>query len=450
MSLLSKVLGDPHRREIGRHLRVVEEVNGLEDEMRALSDDELRHKTDVLRERIGYDGPDISFGQTYAEDLDVLGESASRASAEFASGDVGAESEGEIDRQIARRERAEREEEEAEHLDEILPEAFAVAREAAAARPGHAPLRRPAHRRHRPPRGQDRRDEDRRGQDPRRDARRSTSTRWPARAPTSSPSTTTWPGATPSGWAPLPLPRAVGGGHRAGPLLRLRPRLPRRAAPRRAAAAPAPCTRREAYAATSPTAPTTSSASTTCATTWPWTSTRWSSAAALRHRRRGRLDPHRRGADAADHQRPGAARRPRSTSPFARLIPRLGRRGRTSPSTRRRKSVPSPRRASPRSRSAPGSRTSTTSSTSLEAHQINQALKAHAPLQARPRLHRQGRRGRHRRRVHRPPMPGRRWSRRAAPGDRGQGGACRSSRRTRPSPRSPSRTTSASTRSSPA
>ncbi|MGO8687381.1 MAG: preprotein translocase subunit SecA [Candidatus Dormibacteria bacterium] len=130
MSLLSKVLGDPHRREIGRHLRVVEEVNGLEDEMRALSDDELRHKTDVLRERIGYDGPDISFGQTYAEDLDVLGESASRASAEFASGDVGAESEGEIDRQIARRERAEREEEEAEHLDEILPEAFAVVREA--------------------------------------------------------------------------------------------------------------------------------------------------------------------------------------------------------------------------------------------------------------------------------------------------------------------------------
>ncbi len=33
--------------------------------------------------------------------------------------------------------------------------------------PGHAPLRRPAHRRHGPPRGQDRRDEDGRGQDPR-------------------------------------------------------------------------------------------------------------------------------------------------------------------------------------------------------------------------------------------------------------------------------------------
>ena len=43
MSLLSKVLGDPHKREISRHLRVVEEINALEEEMRALSDDELRH-----------------------------------------------------------------------------------------------------------------------------------------------------------------------------------------------------------------------------------------------------------------------------------------------------------------------------------------------------------------------------------------------------------------------
>ena len=130
MSLLSKVLGDPHKREIDRHLRVVEEINGLEEEMRALSDEELRHRTEELRERIGYEGPDISFGQTYAEDLDVLGESADRAAAEFASGDVSAESEAEIDRQFARREKKEREEEQAEQLDEILPEAFAVVREA--------------------------------------------------------------------------------------------------------------------------------------------------------------------------------------------------------------------------------------------------------------------------------------------------------------------------------
>jgi hypothetical protein len=123
MSLFSKVLGDPHRREISRHLRVVAEINALEEEMRALSDDELRHRTEELRERIGYQGPDISFGQSYAEDLDVLGESAAQAEAEFASGNVSAESEAEIDRQFARRERKEREEEQKELLDEILPEA---------------------------------------------------------------------------------------------------------------------------------------------------------------------------------------------------------------------------------------------------------------------------------------------------------------------------------------
>jgi preprotein translocase subunit SecA len=130
MSLLSKVLGDPHKREISRHLRVVAEINALEGEMRALSDDELRHRTEELRERIGYEGPDISFGQSYAEDLDVLGETAAKAEAEFASGNVSAESEAEIDRQFARREKKEREEEQKELLDEILPEAFAVVREA--------------------------------------------------------------------------------------------------------------------------------------------------------------------------------------------------------------------------------------------------------------------------------------------------------------------------------
>ena len=160
MSLLSKVLGDPHKREISRHLRVVQEIHDLEEAMRALSDDGLRHKTDEFRERIGYQGADISFGQTYADDLDVLDEKASQADAEFASGAVSAESEAEIERQFARRERKERDQEQAEHLDEILPEAFAVVRETAPPRPGDAPFRRPAGGGHRAPRRQDRRDED--------------------------------------------------------------------------------------------------------------------------------------------------------------------------------------------------------------------------------------------------------------------------------------------------
>ena len=58
-------------------------------------------------------------------------------------------------------------------------------------------------------------------------------------------------------------------------------------------------------APTSPTAPTTSSASTTCATTWRCASRSASSEAHLRHRRRGGLDPDRRGAHAADHLGPG-------------------------------------------------------------------------------------------------------------------------------------------------
>ncbi|GIU99176.1 MAG: hypothetical protein KatS3mg014_0792 [Actinomycetota bacterium] len=71
-------------------------------------------------------------------------------------------------------------------------------------------------------------------------------------------------------------------------------------------------------------------------------------------------------------------------------------------------------------------------------------------LQARPGLHRPGRRGEDRRRVHRPGARGPALVRGPAPGDRGQGGGARSRRRTRPSPRSPSRTTSGCTRSSPA
>ena len=45
----------------------------------------------------------------------------------------------------------------------------------------------------------------------------------------------------------------------------------------------------------------------------------------LRHRRRGRLDPHRRGPHAADHQRPGRPARPSGTSSSPRSSQRLER-----------------------------------------------------------------------------------------------------------------------------
>jgi len=53
-------------------------------------------------------------------------------------------------------------------LEDVLPEAFALVREASVRTLGMRHFDVAAHRRQRPPRGQDRRDEDRRGQDPRR------------------------------------------------------------------------------------------------------------------------------------------------------------------------------------------------------------------------------------------------------------------------------------------
>ena len=62
------------------------------------------------------------------------------------------------------------------------------------------------------------------------------------------------------------------------------------------------------------------------------------------------------------------------------------------------------------------------------ARHFEQALTRPRALQARPRLHRQGRRDRHRRRVHRPPDARPALERGPPPGDRGQGGPARPAR----------------------
>ena len=82
---------------------IVKAVNAIEDDFVKMSDDELRAMTPELKER-------LANGET---------------------------------------------------LDDIMPEAFAVVREASQARAGHAPVRRPGHGRRRPPPRQHRRDEDR-------------------------------------------------------------------------------------------------------------------------------------------------------------------------------------------------------------------------------------------------------------------------------------------------
>jgi preprotein translocase subunit SecA len=106
---INKVLGDPVRREIKRYEGVVALINDLEAEMSALSDEELRDKTREFRERLGVEGADISHGQSFAASLTE-------------------ETEEEA---MQRAEERQRDHDRARALDELLPEAFAVVREAA-------------------------------------------------------------------------------------------------------------------------------------------------------------------------------------------------------------------------------------------------------------------------------------------------------------------------------
>jgi len=115
MSVLTKVLGDPNKREIRRHQRRVEEINALEEEMKALSDAELGAKTQEFRDRLGVEGPDLSLGQPVTSTLVVSSEE---------------DEDEEDDAHLAHREAEERDKELLESLDDILAEAFAVVREA--------------------------------------------------------------------------------------------------------------------------------------------------------------------------------------------------------------------------------------------------------------------------------------------------------------------------------
>ena len=152
--------------------------------------------------------------------------------------------------------------------------------------------------------------------------------------------------------------------------------------------------------ATSPTARTTSSASTTCATTWPGARPTWS---------RG---THFAIVDEVDSILIDEARTPLIISgpaetsakwygEFARIIAA----DEEGPSTTRwrRPSArsPSPRRAWSSSRTSSASSLYEAANTPLIGY-LNNALKAKGALPPRPAVHRQQRRGAHRRRVHRP------------------------------------------------
>ena len=208
-ALLKKIFGTKHERDVKRAACPwCRPINALEASVQALDDAALRAKTDELRQR------------------------APRP---------------------------------ASPLDDLLPEAFAVGREAArrtmgmrhfdvqliggmVLHEGPSPRWRPAR--------------------ARRSSRRCppTSTRSPGGACTSSPSTTTWPSATPQWMGPIYHALGLSVGviqHEASFLYD-----PAYVTSDIRLTSLRPCTRQEAYGPTSPTAPTTSSASTTCATTW--------------------------------------------------------------------------------------------------------------------------------------------------------------------------------------
>ena len=52
VNVLKKVFGSKNEREINKLRPIVDEINALEPQMQALSDDELKAKTQAFRERI--------------------------------------------------------------------------------------------------------------------------------------------------------------------------------------------------------------------------------------------------------------------------------------------------------------------------------------------------------------------------------------------------------------
>ena len=155
----------------------------------------------------------------------------------------------------------------------------------------------------------------------------------------------------------------------------------------------------------------------------------------LRDRRRGRQHPHRRGAHAAHHQRPGGGvGRPvlhasPAWCPGSRPRPDGAEEGGDYFIDLKEHAVSPTEEGIDKIEQLLGvpDLYDVTADPRLARH-FEQALRAHALYKRRPRLHRQGRRDRHRRRVHgppdaRPPLVGG-----PPPGDRGQGGPARPAR----------------------
>ncbi len=108
---LAKIFGTSNERAIKRIRPLVEQINGLEPQMKQLSDEQLRAKTDEFRARI-------------RERLKAVEDEIAQITEELKKSPEG-ETTTELDQLNKRREEAKQ-----QALDEVLPEAFAVAREA--------------------------------------------------------------------------------------------------------------------------------------------------------------------------------------------------------------------------------------------------------------------------------------------------------------------------------
>ena len=268
-----------------------------------------------------------------------------------------------------------------------------------------APLRRPAHRRDRAPPGQDRRDADRRGQDPRRTDGRDPQQPVRARRPRRHGQRLPRPARPAVDGSRLPLPRRQRRDDHPRRELRLRAGLSHdRRAPRQPPAGDPPGgLRRRRHLRHQQRVRLRLPARQHGHRARPAGPAR----PLLRHRRRGRQHPHRRGADAAHHQRPGRGvgrqvlhvRPARAPSPG----PAGGRRG----GRRLLRRPQGPRRLPDRGRHRQDGELARRREHVRRRSDAGPPLRAGAQgpraVQARPRLHRQGRRDRHRRRVHRPP-----------------------------------------------
>ncbi len=114
-SLIKKVVGDPHERELKRLQPIVDQINALEPEFRRMSDDELRGQTEIFRriiaERVG----------------SLASELADARQRWLAETDTNEQLQLKLEVERLQREMRQAE---AEAMDEILPRAFAAVREA--------------------------------------------------------------------------------------------------------------------------------------------------------------------------------------------------------------------------------------------------------------------------------------------------------------------------------